>query len=103
MHSFFRLYDAVESGSYKKWIADMQEYSGSLFSSKGFIDKSNNDDNMGYKVKLRPAIGPAYIGTLLSIVILLIELLSVRSLNFTNILFLIIQRKYLFQTNEKSR
>ena len=82
MPFYFRLYDAVESGSYEKWILDMTEYSGSLFASKDFIDRSTNYDDMLYKVKLRPAIGPAYIGALLSIVVLLIELLSVHSLSF---------------------
>jgi hypothetical protein len=73
-YSYFRLYDVKESGLYEKWIKEIQ-----AFASKFFQDSDKKFAKIDYKssnrvVKIKPGLGPLFVGVLASIIIFLFEI-----------------------------
>jgi hypothetical protein len=74
LYSYFRLYDVNESGLYEKWKREIQ-----TFGSKVFEDWDKKLPKIDYKsanhvVKIKPALGPFFVGVFTSIIIFLFEI-----------------------------
>ena len=76
----FRLYDAIESGVYYKWEADIIEKASHIFDTE---DEPNTPELHGirYVVKVRSALGPFGFGLVLSLIVFSIELILKISFN----------------------
>ncbi len=74
LYSYFRLYDVNESGLYDKWIREIQ-----AFASKFFQDSDKKLPKIDFKsanrvVKIKPALGPLFVGVFASVIIFLFEI-----------------------------
>ncbi len=95
-YSYFRLYDVKESGLYDKWLKEIQAFASKFFedSDKKLpkIDKSAN-----LVVKIKPALGPLFVGVLVSIIIFFFEISILKkflkTITNANQLFMKIKRK----------
>ncbi len=90
---YFRLYDVNESGLYEKWKRELQ-----AFGSKFFDDSDKKLPKIDYKsandvVKIKPALGPFFVGVFASIIIFLFEIKILKKFLKPKNLFMKIRNK----------
>jgi len=78
LYSYFRLHHAIEFGLYAKWVRELQG-----FGSKFFEDSDKKLPKVNYKpanhvVKIKPALGPFFVGVFTSIIVFVFEILILK-------------------------
>ncbi len=78
LYSYFRLYDVNESGLYAKWLREIQAFGSKFFDDSDKKFPKINAKSANHVVKIKPALGPFFVGVFTSIIVFVFEILILK-------------------------